>query len=390
MQTRPLLEPHPLSAIDHAFAGLSVSIVLRFGARLDAERLSRALDTALRAVPPLTSGLRELPDERCAFAPLASPPAAWLDVRDAPELPEEPCLPDALDAWLPRLAAGLDQPLFAARLTRAPSGSILAATVSHAAADGYSLFLLMRAWSQAALGRAIQPPLWDRRLLDVAPEPSAALTPGGVWERTGLSWVPGWGRAPADAQPASPAERLVPPDPTALGAGLPLTKNALLCAWLIQALAPQLAGPDGLKVAFPVDYRRCFGGRLDAYFGNAVRMAPLVVDRGRLERATLPELAAEVQAAVHGVLDQRGARASLACLEQLRRERGLAGVRELHPVDPHDGLLVTNMSRLPLAMLDFGGGPPARALLPATWERTAVIQQGERGIEVSLSWRDRA
>lgn len=292
--------------------------------------------------------------------------------------------PRSLGELLPRLNAGPGQPLLAVRLTRSPEGSILGVTLSHAVADGHGLFTFLRAWSRTVLGHAVAPIPWERRPLDVEPRAPAPVTPEQVWRSTGFTWRPGSRRAPAEQRPASLGARVVPPDPGQLAGDQPLSENDVLCAWLIKTYAHELAGPEGLAVTFPVDYRRCYSGLPATYFGNAIRGAPLWIQREHLERETVPELAARVQQAVRGVFDERGARDSLECIEQLRRERGLAALDEIHLADPRSGLLVTNVSGLPFGTLDFGGGPPVRTLLPAVEPRTAAIQQSDDGFEVSL------
>jgi transferase family protein len=378
------IEPYLLSPIDQLFIGHSFSCVLRYEARLDEERLAGALATVVEGIAPLACRLTELEDARWGLVSSKSVPR-WLEVREVPGLPEELSDPSVLDELVPRLSAAPGQPLLAIRLTRAHSGSILGVTVAHGVADGYSLFLLLRAWSRAVLGRPVEPLPWDRQLLAVETSTSAAaLSPEDVWRDTGFSWCE-TRRVLDTPQPASFGTRLVPPEPRSLAEGQLLSDNDLLCAWLIKTRGGALAGPAGLAVTIPVDYRRSHGALPNNYFGNAVRFAPLWLDRETLERETLPELAARVAEAVRRVIDARGARASLECLTQLFQQRGGRVLEALHVVDPRAGLLVTNVSRLPFGTLDYGGGPPARVLLPAVEERTAVIQQTDDGFELSLN-----
>ena len=378
------VEPYPLSPIDQFFIGHSFSIVLRYEARLDEQRLSAALASVLEGIAPLACRLVELEDARWGLVS-SSPVPRCPEVREVPHLPEDLSGPDTLSGLVPRSSAAPEQPVLGLRLTQAPSGSVLGITLSHAVADGFSLFLFLRAWSRAVHGRPVEPLPWERSLLALEnPEPAAALSPEDFWRRTGFRWCQPQRELEAP-QPASFGTRLVPPEPRTLAGDLTLSDNDILCAWLIKTQAGALAGPDGLAVTFPVDYRRSHGGLPNNYFGNAVRGAPLWLDRETLERETIPELAGRVRAAVRSVLDARGARDSLECLAGLLRERGGRILGELHTVDPRAGLLVSNVSRVPFGTLDFGGGPPARVLLPAIEPRTAAIQQTDDGLEISLN-----
>ncbi|MFE8604357.1 acyltransferase [Archangium violaceum] len=378
------IEPHPLSPIDQFFIGHSFSIVLRYGARLDARRVSEALATVLEAIPPLTCHLAELEDGRWGLvSPSDSPP--HLEVHEVPHLPEDSTGPASASGLVPCLSAAPGQPVLGVRLTQSPTESLLGITLAHAVADGFSLFLFLRAWSRAVHGRPLEPFPWERNLLALEDlTPTAPLSPEDFWRRTGFRWC----QPPRDLaapQPASFGTRLVPPEIRTLAADPALSDNDLLCAWLIQTRADELAGPDGLAVTFPVDYRRVHGGLPNNYFGNAIRGAPLWLARETLERESLPELAVRVREAVRAVLHAQGARDSLACIEGVLRERGGRVLGELHAVDPRAGLLVTNVSRVPFGTLDFGAGPPAHVLLPAIEPRTAAIQQTDNGYEFSFS-----
>lgn len=375
--------PFPLSPIDHLFVGHAFSAVLQYEARLDGGRLEDSLAAVLEAFSPVACHLIELGDARLAFAPLQGT-RRWIEVHESAQVPSQLSSPDTLSELVPRLAAGPEKPLLGVRLTQTPSGSILGVTQSHAVSDGHGFFTFLRAWTRATLGRPVEPASWDRSVLAAGLQPTAAaITPEDVWRRTGFTWCPGR-RALESTQPATFGVRLVPPELKPSAEGPLLFDNDLLCAWLLKTYAHALAGPEGLALAIPIDYRRSYGGLPQGYFGNAVRAAPLWLDREILEREAIPELAARVQKAVRDMLDERGARDSLECLEQLRREQGPRVFEEIHLADPRRGFLVTNVSRLPFGMLDFGEGPPLRTLLPAVEARTAAIQQTDDGLEVSL------
>jgi hypothetical protein len=245
--------------------------------------------------------------------------------------------------------------------------------------------MFLRAWSRAAAGKPFEALPMDRRLLAFeVREPTAPLTPEDVWLRTGFTWDPGHRRQMDVPRPTVFGTRLIPPEARALAGGELLSDNDVLCAWLIQTHAKALAGPQGLAVAIPIEYRRSHGGLPRNYLGNAVRAAPLWLPRDVLEREPIPTLAARVQQATRSSLDGQAARDSLACLEQLLRERGLQVLSELHLASPRQGFLVTAISRLPFGVIDVGKGPPTWAHLPTLEERNAAIQQADEGLEVSL------
>lgn len=377
-------EPPPLSPIDHLFIGRGMSLVLHYPGRLEVERLAASLEEALKAIPLLAGGLVERKDGRYGAGPLGQA-VERLAVREMPSLPEELDAPLALKELVPQLLTGPGHPVLAVQLSLAPRESVLAVTVSHAVADGFGLFLFMRAWSRVAAGKPFEAPPTDRRLQSFeVPEPTAPLTPEDVWRRTGFTWSPGHPRRLDAPLPTAFGTRIVPPDTRALAGDEPLSDNDVLCAWLVKTHARVLAGPLGLAVAMTVGYRQSHGELPRNYLGNAFRAAPLWLPREVLERESILELAARVQQATRSSFDGQAARDSLACLEQLLREQGPQVVRELHLADPHQGVLVTNISRLPFGIIDFGQGPADWARLPAQDERAAAIQQAEEELEVSL------
>jgi len=377
-------EPLPLSPIDHLFICRGISLVLHYPGRLEAKRLAASLEEVLQAIPLLAGGLVQREDGRYGVGPLGQA-VERLEVREIPSLPEELDAPPALRELVPRLLSGPGQPVLAVQLTLAPRDSVLAVTVSHAVADAFGVFIFMRAWARAAVGRTFEVPPTDRGLQTFElPEPTAPLTPEDVWRRTGFTWSPGHPRRLDALLPTGFGTRILPPDTRALAGDEPLSDNDVLCAWLAKTHARVLAGPLGLAVAMTVGYRQTHGGLPRNYLGNAFRAAPLLLPNEVLERESILELAARVQQATRSIFNGQAARDSLACLEQLLREQGPQVVSELHLAHPLQGVLVTNISRLPFDIVDFGQGPADWARLPAQDERAAAIQQAQEDLEVSL------
>ncbi|WP_170205878.1 acyltransferase [Archangium gephyra] len=105
------------------------------------------------------------------------------------------------------------------------------------------------------------------------------------------------------------------------------------------------------------DFRRVPGLLPASYFGNAG--LPLRVPLSREEAATLPvpALAARIRARLQAASAEDFLRCH-ALLEEVQRTWGLEGVDQLGFSTEGHGLLVNNISRFDLSLLDFGTGAP--------------------------------
>ena len=170
-------------------------------------------------------------------------------------------------------------------------------------------------------------------------------------------------------------------------AGCParLSYNDVVAAWLWRTHVPKWAAEDEdtAYLTCPVDLRRVLPGLAPTYFGCAVAMASASIERDRLATASPSELARRVRDAVAGV-DEARAGESLRVLDRLRRQEGRAVLERIHVVHPRAGLLVTNLSRLPVREIVFDAGPPVAFDIPAPVERCAVVLPAEDGLDVRI------
>jgi shikimate O-hydroxycinnamoyltransferase len=387
----------PLSPIDHVFTGRGaypLEFVFAYEGPLDAERLSSSLRQTLALFPAAASRLVLLPggayglepsEDGCPFE-VATSGATFGDSAER-------------SAFVAPVETLPGQPLARVRLTRTADGSVLGLSLSHAVADGFSYFYFLSAWSQVFHGRQVPPPWLDRGPLGAGlvaprgahPEPDdEALDPEGVRKGCGLF---------LDVRrPAIPRDRLrwtrrIFPRgelSTLLAEAqsecpVRLSHNDVVAAWLWREHVPEWAG-TGEETAFlscPVDLRRVLPGFPPTYFGCAVALANATIERERLAGATLADLARRVRDAVAGV-DESSERRALGVIDRLRRREGLAGLERLHVVHPRAGLLVTNLSRLPVREIVFDAGPPVAYDVLAPAERCAVVLPAQDGLDVRI------
>jgi hypothetical protein len=165
-----------------------------------------------------------------------------------------------------------------------------------------------------------------------------------------------------------------------------LFHNDALTAWLWRRCVPQWETGDGNSSTYmtcPVDFRRILRAVPRTYFGNALCFATAAMDYDRLASASLGQLALLIREAV-GQVRQAYVSGSLETLERLRRQRGPAVMEEVHVVPPRNGMLVTNISRLPMHSLDFGAGIPTAFRALSSSQRGAAILSAGDGVEIRI------
>jgi hypothetical protein len=75
---------------------------------------------------------------------------------------------------------------------------------------------------------------------------------------------------------------------------------------------------------------------------------------------------------------------SLKTLENLRKQKGPAAMEEIHLRHPHHGIIVTNLTRLPITDLDFSTGAPVNFSTYAEVTGSAAIFPAENGLEILI------
>ncbi len=404
----------PLSPIDHVFTGRGaypIEFVFAYGGALDAAGLEDTLRRTLAAFPPASSRIVARPDGALAFEPcddgcVFSVAASDLRFDDTEDRA----------AFLDPVDTAVGQPVTRIRLTRTPAGDVLGVSLSHAVADGFGYFHFLSSWSRVFRCEPFLPPSHARGLL----LPRAGLPPEASPDGPDAPNPPAAPAVPLAAQAAGTAAAAVAPDAATLAAdaglfldaprkalargalrwerhllrredldelllearrGAPdagggrLSHNDAVAAWLWLTYVASWTAADGPGTTYlsaPVDHRRLLPGFPPAYFGNAVVLASAAIERGDLCRAPLGALAARVRAAVDGV-DEPRVRRALHGVDALRRAGGLAALEACHVVHPRRGLLVTNLSRLPVPEIAFDAGPPVAFDILTPAERGAVV-----------------
>lgn len=379
----------PLSPIDHVFTGSGaypVQFLFAYEAHIDAGRLKASLEEVLEDFPAAKSRLA--PGNSYSYLLEESREPVAFEVE---KLDHQPDIRDQnrLGSLFHPVESFPGEPLLRVRVNQGPRGTLLAVSISHCVVDGYSYFLFMSAWAQK-FHRQASPKADNRRELLIPSEDK--LIKDGM---TGETLWQGGGGFSSECRPPISEQKL---DWTihefskarlkalvaegSKSTDVALSENDVLVASFAKEFFKSAKG--NVYIACPVDYRRTHGQLSPLYFGNAVRIAGFEVDADELRRRPLGEVAVNVRRAVRAI-DRTAAEKSLIVLESWRKQHGLSSMEKLHVVHPTAGLLITNLSRLPLQALDFGAGAPydARIVTPAV--RTGVVLPTAQGIEVHLA-----
>jgi shikimate O-hydroxycinnamoyltransferase len=380
----------PLSPIDHIFTGRGsypIEFIFRYGGRLDGSAMRRSLESALAGFPVLRSVLVRDTDHSFAFE--TSPEGVRFTECESPEDPDDPA---HHHRFIDPVSTVEGEPLMRILLNHSSRGSVLGVSISHALADGFSYFHFLTAWSAAFHHQPYPNPVHSRELLIPSfADPGPKLGPEETLRLSGLFLEEL--RNPAPREELTWANEVFPQ--TRLNRMLEeaqkhcsqrLSHNDVLTAWLWQKYTLQWGATDGGDLSYiscPVDFRRIVENFPKTYFGNAVALATTSANFSGLEQADLGVLALKVRNAVAGINAER-VRESMLCLEQLRRQHGTGVCERLHVCHPHRGLLVTNLSRLPVPQISFNAGPPAYFAILTQARRGAVVLPHPEGVEVRV------
>jgi hypothetical protein len=379
----------PLSPIDYYFLRKPLwktQFILLFDGRIDETRLRESLHETLPHFPALRSGLEILSRTEAAFKVSAAPaledvPLRVLRLGEDFDLDQEGGL--AQFGGPPPTVAG--ESLFQMTLAHSGTRSILSISLAHVVGDGYSMCRFLVALSDVFHGKPVTAPSNERSVLSAdLPPDRRPVDLDRLFRETGyvrpIPPEPVGSRLERFLLSVSEVEALKK-EANAQERGL--TENRVIMAELFRRSYPAIPlYRDRLIVRCPVDYRKIHPGLSalpDDYFGNAFRDAVTTFDPETISAFSLEEIAARISHAINGT-DAEAVHANLACLQDLRREDGLEGIEEVGC----PGLQITNLSGMPIHLMDYGGGLPTGMIVPSLSSTHAAILPNPHGLEICL------
>jgi len=378
----------PLSPIDHIFTGAGsypIEFVFSYNGLIDEKKLLKSLKEVLEYFPPVQCQLQLIDGaywfnsnvEGYHFEAVKG----LLNFEDT----------DNRELFIDPVNTVEGEPLTRIRLTQTPKGSVLGVSISHGVADGFSYFHFLASWARVFHGKSIIPPSHERGLLNFESRYVEQNTAQEIFNNCGLFLDKK--RADIDRDKLiwetirfSETELKLILTNTQKECEVRLSFNDVVVAMLWKKYIKQWHkdGNDDLTyISCPFDYRRLLPDFPKTYFGNAVALATTPLSYDELMNARLSDLAIMVRKSIVAVNEQY-IRDGLSTLKGINQREGVQINEHIHVTHPENGLLVTNLSRLPVKDIEFNAGPPVKYEILTPANRGAVILPGQDGIEIRV------
>lgn len=378
----------PLTPVDYVFTGVGsqpITFVFYFSKRIRSFALKKSLNEALDVFPILRSQLKRKSEKDYEYA-LSRNGYTFDEVES--DLPFEDSR--KVTDYITPVKSLEGHPLTKIQLTQTPTGSVLGVSLSHALVDGFSYFYFLVSWASICRGDSFFKPYLDRDVvLSFLKTKAGTIETDMIYSECGLFY-----RDPSrKSQDGFPdIERFLISDET-MGQhiekgkqdlGVSFTRNDVITALLWKKYILMWNSDLGNPMTFltcPFDFRRIIPGFPPNYFGCPLCFTAASVDLESLSVSTVEDLAVLIRQSVKEIKSDFVSN-SLNTLENLRLQDGLPAMEKVHLRHPQQGMIVTNLTRMPLKDIDFGYGPPAHFLAYVEVHSSAAILPAANGVEI--------
>lgn len=340
----------PLSPMDYYFFRRSlytIQFVFEYQGHLDVQKLKTNIDKAVSIFIAVGSRLKIISEKEIVLE------TGYSISITSQTFEDEFATKDSIEKLLTPITNCEGEALMKVLLTHTPSRSFVGFSFSHILGDGTSFFQFLNCLSQFSRSENSNSHVCNQRdLLNIPEENGMSLD--DLFKFTGYI-VP---------RPESPQgvtienfkysnKELKERKDLYSNQGFHVSSNDILMADLVKRFHQDIPlYKDQFIVRCPVDYRKTFG-LPSGYFGNAVRDAITVFKVGEIDILSLLEIALRIHLSIQAV-DRKNVEESLKCLNAIRQNHGISIFEEMGC----PGLLVSNLSKFPIAKIDLGLGPP--------------------------------
>lgn len=380
-----------LSPVDYVFTGVGsqpITFAFAYPNKVDPDALRGALHETLNFFPIVRSRLAKKSDNDYEF--LMKDDRLKVDVIKSDLIFEES---SQIERYITPINSTEGEPLTKITLTQTPTGSILAVSMSHALVDGFSYFHFLSSWARICRGDRILPPYLQRDVLSSSfSSSSKKVTAEDLYTNCGLFY--GDKRSKLETGQGN-HERIFMSHESIKASlaeakqehNVSFTENDVITALLWKKYIPKWHKADDNPMTYltcPFDFRRVLPDFPKNYFGCALCFATAAIDFYSLMNASLGSLALLIRNSVDKIKDEYILN-SLGAFDNFRRQNGVAAMEGIHLRHPQCGMIVTNLTRMPIHDLDFGFGAPVGFLTYAEVLSSAAILPAENGVEILLA-----
>ena len=380
-----------LTPVDYVFTGIGsqpITFAFYYPDYLDLKVLEYSLKRTLEYFPLLSSQLTQISENEYQYS-LREDGLTFEASESASAFKDS----DKIERYITPVNSAPGQPLTRITLTRNPQGSVLAVSISHALVDGFSYFHFLSSWARISRGENFIQPSLDREMfVKYQTGTTEQITPDQLYTRCGLFYTD----QPRNQQSGhSPHEKIFISDETIRitleeikqDQQVSFTANDVITAMLWKKYLPlwnQKGDYPQTYITCPFDFRRALTDFPKNYFGCALCFATASIDLQSLRKSSLGELALLIRNSITRMKNDYILN-SVQTLENFRRQHGMLSMENIHLRHPLSGMIVTNLTRLPIADLNFGSGVPAGFLTYAEVSRSAAILPASGGVEIIIA-----
>jgi hypothetical protein len=370
----------------------TMSFLFDFGQRQDFEAMRTSLGRLLSNFYPIKGRIEAASNGHHDLVVDATHPfgSVAFECREIAK-DQEPAYGNDLLALSESAGAGPDCALAKFVLHQMPQRSVLSTSMSHTLADGFSYFFFLAAWAAATRGVELPSAAHQRKLMRYEGHDYGDLSPEAVFERTGYSLLE---RSALNPPPLKRYESIIIADAeinrhrqdVERELGQTMSRNDVVTALLIKDCAQRWhTSGDTIRLMCQFDMRRLLPGIEPLFFGNAMRGASLALGFDEVTQSSVGQLAKLIHGTVANIARPQ-AEDTLRCMQGLVDTQGLSATRRLHAWHPEHGMLVTNLTRMPLDQVDFGRGAP-QDVFPAGSHssRSYILVKRQVGVEAFVS-----
>jgi hypothetical protein len=381
----------PLSPVDYIFTGIGsqpITFAFSYPKKIDPDALRGSLHETLNYFPIVRSKLNKISETDYEF--LIAADGLTFDVIESDLIFEES---SEIGQYITPVNSMPREPLSRIQLTQTPNGSVLAVSMSHALVDGFSYFHFLSSWARICRGDRILPPYLQRDVFASNFKNSTIqISSEDIYNSCGLFYDGKCRKIPTEQ---SQQERIFISNEMIKAyleearqeQNISCTENDVIAANLWKTYLSIWYNVHDNPMTYltcPFDFRRVMPDFPKNYFGCALCFATAAIDFKDLLKSSLGDLTLLIRNSIIKIKDESILN-SLNTLENFRIQNGLAAMEEIHLRYPQHGMIVTNLTRMPIHDLDFGFGAPVDFSTYAEVLSSAAILPAEIGVGVLIT-----